>query len=282
MPSAPAERRARFRQLHESGCFVIPNPWDVGSARLLQSLGFPALASTSAGLAFSLGLPDGGVPIEAVLRHLRDLVEATDVPVSGDFEAGHAAEPAGIAESVRRCLDTGVAGLSIEDATGDRERPLFDLPVAVERLSAARRAIDASGTGALLTGRAECFLVGHPEPLREALRRLEAYAAAGADVLYAPGLKAPEEVAAVVRAVAPRPVNVLASAGTFSVAQLEALGVRRISVGGALARVALGGFLRAAEQMARDGVFRALAEARPHAELDAFFRDDAARRRGGR
>ena len=279
VPTAPSERRARFRRLHERGCFLIPNPWDVGSARLLQSLGFPALASTSAGLAFSTGRPDGGVGREEVLGHLRALVEATEVPLSADFEAGYAADAAGVAESVRRCLETGVAGLSIEDATGDRARPLFELPEALERLTAARRAIDESGSGALLTARAECFLVGHPDPLREALRRLEAYAAAGADCLYAPGLRTPEQVAAVVKAVAPRPVNVLASSGAFTLSQLEALGVRRVSLGGGLARAALTACQRAAEEMLGQGTFRAVAAARPHAELDAFFREDLAGRR---
>lgn len=274
MPTDPASRRARFRRLHEAGCFLMPNPWDVGSARWLQSLGFPALASTSAGLAFSMGLPDGRVPLEAVLRHLEGLVAATDVPLNADFEAGYATEAAGVAENVRRCLATGVAGLSIEDATGDRARPLFGLDEAVERLLAARHAIDAAGGDVLLTARAECFLVGHPDPLREALRRLEAYAAAGADCLYAPGLRTPEQVAAVVKAVAPKPVNVLASGGAFTLAGLEGLGVRRVSVGGGLARAAWAGFQRAAEELARAGTFQAVAAATPHAALDGFFRED--------
>lgn len=278
MPTDPSGRRARFRQLHEAGCFLMPNPWDVGSARWLEHLGFPALASTSAGLAFSLGLPDGRVPLEAVLRHLEALVGATDVPLNADFEAGYAAEAAGVAENVRRCVATGVAGLSIEDATGDRARPLFGLEEALERLTAARRAIDAAGREVVLTARAECFLVGHPDPLREALRRLEAYAAAGADCLYAPGLRTPEQVAAVVKAVAPRPVNVLASGGTFTLAQLEGLGVRRVSVGGGLARAAWAGLQRAAEEMATQGTFRAVAEATPHAALDGFLREDLMRR----
>jgi len=278
MPLDPSARRARFRALHERGCFVIPNPWDVGSARLLQSLGFPALASTSAGLAFSSGRPDGGLPRHLVLEHLAALVAAADVPVSADFEAGYGADAEGVAESVRRCLATGVAGLSIEDATGDPARPLFDLPVALERLAAARRAVDEAGRGAVLTARAECFLVGHPDPLREALRRLEAYAAAGADCLYAPGLRTAEQVAAVVRAVAPRPVNVLASSGAFTLSQLEALGVRRVSLGGGLARAALTACQRAAEEMLGAGTFGAVAAARSHAELDGFFREDLASR----
>jgi 2-methylisocitrate lyase-like PEP mutase family enzyme len=265
------DRRAAFRRLHERGCFVLPNPWDAGSARYLQHLGFKALATTSAGMAFSLGLPDGGVPRAAVLQHIRALVEAADVPVNADFESGYAADAAGVAESVRLCIETGVAGLSIEDSTGDRERPLYDLPVAVERLKAARAAIGA--TGVVLTGRAECFLVGHADPLRESIRRLEAYAAAGADCLYAPGLRTREDIAAVVKAVAPKPVNVLASAPGLTVRELEDLGVRRISVGGALARVAWGAFLRAAEEIASKGTFQSFAEGRPHAELNRFFHD---------
>lgn len=279
MPADLAGRRAAFRRLHESGCFVLPNPWDVGSARILQHLGFAALATTSAGLAFSMGVPDGGVPRAAVLAHLRAMVDATDVPLNADFESGYAKDAAGVAESVRLCVETGVAGLSIEDSTGDRAAPLFELAEAVERLRAARAAIDASGTGVVLTGRAECHLVGHPDPLRESIRRLEAYAAAGADCLYAPGLRTAEAVAAVVKAVAPRPVNVLAAAPGFSVRQLEDLGVRRVSVGGALARAAYGAATRAAREMSEKGTFQALGEATPHAELNAFFRDDSRGRR---
>src|ERR671930_2010971 len=273
MAPDPAVRRAAFRRLHEADCFLLPNPWDVGSARLLQHRGFPALATTSAGMAFSMGLPDGAVPRAAVLAHVRAIVDATALPVNADFESGFASDPAGVAESVRLCVDTGVAGLSIEDSTGVRAAPLYDLSVAVERLGAARRAIDASGMDVVLTARAECYLVGHPDPLRESLRRLEAYAAAGADCLYAPGLRTPEDVAAVVKAVAPKPVNVLASVPAFSVRQLADLGVRRVSVGGALARVAYGALLRAAREMAVDGTFEVLGEAVPHAEMNAFFRD---------
>ncbi|HEU4382510.1 MAG TPA: isocitrate lyase/phosphoenolpyruvate mutase family protein [Anaeromyxobacteraceae bacterium] len=273
-------RRAAFRRLHQAGCFVIPNPWDPGSARWLQHLGFQALATTSAGFAFSQGLPDGAVPRRDVLDHLRDMVEATELPVSADFESGFAPDAAGVAESVRLCLGSGVAGLSIEDSTGDPAAPLHPLEVAVERLRAARAAIDASGAGAVLTARAECHLVGHPDPLPESLRRLEAYAAAGADCLYAPGLRTREAVAAVVKAVAPRPVNVLASGPFFTVRELEDLGVRRISVGGALARAAWSGFMRAAEEIAGRGTFSGLGEGTPHARLDAFFRE-AARGRGG-
>jgi 2-methylisocitrate lyase-like PEP mutase family enzyme len=281
MPAAThdaADRRARFRRLHEAGCFLMPNPWDVGSARWLASLGVPALASTSAGLAFSLGLPDGGrVALDEVLSHLAALVQATDLPVNADLEAGYAAEAAGVATSVRRALATGVAGLSIEDATGDRARPLYPLDEAVARLAAARRAIDEAGPGAVLTGRAECFLTGHPDPLPEALRRLTAYAAAGADCLYAPGLRTPEQVAAVVRAVAPKPVNVLASGGAFTLAQLAGLGVRRVSLGGGLARAAWSAFQRAAEEAVRHGTFSITAAATPHLMLDAFFRGAAGR-----
>jgi 2-methylisocitrate lyase-like PEP mutase family enzyme len=278
MAQDAAARRAAFRRLHERGCFVIPNPWDVGSARYLQHLGFPALATTSAGLAFSLGLPDGAVPRAAVLRHLREVVESTDLPVHADFESGYAADAAGVAESVRLGVETGVAGLSIEDASGERAAPLLDLQVALERLRAARSAIDAAGGGVLLTGRSECHLVGHPEPLRESLRRLVAYADAGADCLYAPGLRTPEAIAEVVRAVAPRPVNVLASTTPLSVRALEDLGVRRISLGGALARAAWGAFMRAAREIAAAGTFGGLADAPPHAELDGFFREAARRR----
>lgn len=277
MPTDPALRRATFRRLHEGGCFVMPNPWDVGSARALQHLGFPALATTSAGMAFSRGLPDGGLPRADVLDHVRAIAGAVEVPVNADFESGFAVDPAGVAESVRLCVATGVSGLSIEDATGDRAAPLFALDVAVERLRAAREAIDASGTGVLLTARAECHLVGHPDPLRESLRRLEAYAAAGADCLYAPGLRTAQEVAAVVKAVAPLPVNVLAGAPGFSVAQLRDLGVRRISVGAALARAAWGAFLRAAEEIAGTGTFEGLAEAATFSRLNAFFTEDVKR-----
>jgi len=279
MPTDPAVHRATFRRLHEGGCFVMPNPWDVGSARFLQHLGFPALATTSAGMAFSLGRPDGGVPRADALDHIRSIAGAVDLPVNADFQSGFADDAAGVVESVRLCVATGVAGLSIEDATGDAAAPLFELDVAVERVRAARKAIDASGSGVVLTARAECHLVGHPDPLRESTRRLEAYAAAGADCLYAPGLRTPQEVAAVVKAVAPRPVNVLAGAPGFTVAQLRDLGVRRISVGAALARVAWGAFLRAAEEMAGPGTFQELAEAATFARLNAFFTEDVRRRR---
>jgi len=275
----PSARRAAFRRLHQQGCFVLPNPWDVGSARYLQRLGFPALATTSAGFAFSLGLPDGTVPRDAVLVHVRAVVEATDVPVNADFESGYAPDAAGVAESVRLCIEAGVAGLSIEDSTGDPAAPLHELAAAVDRLKAARAAIDASGSGVFLTGRSECHLVGHPDPLRESLRRLEAYADAGADCLYAPGLKTREDVAAVVAAVAPKPVNVLVSAPLFTVRELGELGVRRISVGGALARAAWGAFMRAAEEIARAGTFGCLGEAPSFDRIDGMLREDARNRR---
>jgi len=273
----PAARRAAFRELHRDGCFVMPNPWDLGSALWLQHLGFPALATTSAGMAFSLGLPDGGAGRAATLAHVEAIAAAVEVPVNADFEAGFGADAAEVAESVRRCLAAGAAGLSIEDASGDRAAPLFPREVAVERLRAARAAVDASGSGAVLTARAECFLVGHAEPLRESLGRLEAYAGAGADCLYAPGLRSAAEVVEVVRAVAPLPVNVLAGAPGFSVAQLRDLGVRRISLGAALARAAWGAFQRAAEEIAGPGTFQALGEAAPYARLQAFFADGASR-----
>jgi 2-methylisocitrate lyase-like PEP mutase family enzyme len=276
------EKRATFRRLHQSGCFVIPNPWDVGSARYLQGLGFEALASTSSGAAWSMGMPDYGITLDTALAHIRALVEATDLPVNADFQSGFAPHAEGVARHVARCLETGVAALSIEDSTGDEARPLFDLSEAVERLRAARAAMDESGGGALLVGRAECFLTGHPRPLHEAIRRLQAYAEAGADVLYAPGLRKREDIVAVVRAVAPKPVNVLAVAGIqATVAELAELGVRRISVGGALARAAWGGFIRAAKEIAQAGSFTALGEAPPGSELDRFFAEALAKRREG-
>lgn len=269
------ERRERFRQLHTSGCFVIPNPWDIGSARYLQHRGFEAIATTSAGFAFSRGLPDNAVPRDAMLAHIRVIVEATEIPVNADFENGYAHEPEGVAANVRLCVETGVAGLSIEDSTGRAEQPLYDLAHAVDRISAAREAIGDSGV--VLVGRAECFLVGKPD-IDDVVQRLTAYAQAGADCLYAPGMRTREHIAAVVQAVAPKPVNLLISApGGLTVADAAELGVRRVSVGGALARAAWGGFMRAADELATNGRFNGFAEATPHAELQAFFRDDAAR-----
>jgi len=277
---APADfsaRRARFRQLHEGGCFVIPNPWDPGTARYLRHLGFAALATTSAGLAFSRGLADGAwaVARDVVLRHIAEMVAAVDLPVNADFESGYAHQPEGVAESVGLCVATGVAGLSIEDATGDPSHPLYELPLAVERIQAARAAIDASSTGVLLTARAECYLVDHPRPLPESIRRLTAYAEAGADVLYAPGVREPAEIQALVAAVRPKPVNILMSAHTgLRVADLAAMGVRRISVGSSLARAAWTGFINAATAIAEDGSFAGLDGIVPFAELNGFFRQD--------
>jgi len=266
-----AEKRATFRTLHESGCFAIPNPWDIGTARYLEHLGFKALATTSAGFAFSRGLPDYGVPRDMVLAHIAELVEATDLPVNADFENGYAHDPEGVAESVRLCVETGVAGLSIEDSTGDRAKPLYDLDHAVARIRAARAAIDRIDPAAMLVGRAECFLVGRPD-LDETTARLKAYANAGADCLYPPGIRTPEQIAAVVAAVAPKPVNVLVGAPGLTMAQLADLGVRRVSVGGSLARAAWGGFMRAAKELAEQGQFDSLRDAAPHPELNALFR----------
>jgi 2-methylisocitrate lyase-like PEP mutase family enzyme len=264
-----AARRAEFRKLHEGGCFVMPNPWDMGSALYLRHLGFRALATTSAGFAFSRGLADGAVPRDTMLGHCADLARVIDLPVNADFEHGYAHEPEGVAESVRLCVATGVAGLSIEDSTGDEEKPLFELSLAVERIRAAREAIGDSGV--LLTARAECFLVGHPQPLDEAIRRLQAFAEAGAHVLYAPGPRDRESIAAIVAAVAPRPVNVLASAH-LRVSDLAALGVRRISVGSGLSRVAWDGFIRVAKRIAETGDFSGFDGAVPGAELNHLFR----------
>ncbi len=269
--------RSEFRRLHESGCFVIPNPWDIGTARYLRHLGFKALATTSSGFAFSRGLPDTdwAVPRDAMLAHIAEIVAATDLPVNADFESGYAHEPDGVAANVRLCVETGVSGLSIEDSTGDRAQPLYDLSLGVDRIRAARQAIDATGTEVLLTGRAECYLVGHADPLKESIRRLQAYAEAGADVLYAPGPRTREEIGAIVESVAPKPVNILMSAPSdLTVADLAALGVRRISVGSGLARAAWGGFMRAAEAIAERGSFDGFAGNRPFADINTFFRDD--------
>jgi 2-methylisocitrate lyase-like PEP mutase family enzyme len=276
MPST-AEKRRTFRELHRSGCFVLPNPWDIGSARYLQHLGFKALASTSAGFAFAQGRADGAVPREMMLAHLRELAQETDLPVNADFEAGFAADAAGVGESVRLCVATGVAGLSIEDSTGDTANPLYPIEEAIARMRAARAAIDAAGGDTLLVGRAECFLVGRPD-LDETIRRLQAYAEAGADCLYAPGIRTREQIEAVVQAVAPKPVNVLVGyASEMTVADYAAMGVRRISIGGAMARAAWGGFVRAAKELA-EGRFDGLKDALPHGELNILFHDDLAKR----
>jgi 2-methylisocitrate lyase-like PEP mutase family enzyme len=273
---------AAFRKLHERGCFVIPNPWNIGTARFLRHLGFQALATTSSGLAFSRGLPDTAVPLDVALSHIAEIVAAVDLPVNADFESGYAHQPEGVAENVRLCVETGVAGLSIEDATGDRRTPLYDLPLAVERITAARTAIDASGSGVLLTARAECFLVSHPEPLKESIRRLQAYAEAGADVLYAPGPRERDDIKAIVGALSPKPVNVLMSSNTgLRVSDLAELGVRRISVGSALARAAWSGFIRAAKAIADEGAFTGFDGSIPFDELNNFFRKDCKPRQGG-
>jgi 2-methylisocitrate lyase-like PEP mutase family enzyme len=273
MPTV-AEKRRTFRTLHERGCFVIPNPWDVGTARYLQHLGFKALASTSAGFAFSEGLPDNAVTREIVLAHLREIVAATDVPVNADYEGGFADAPDGVAESVTLAVATGVAGLSIEDSTGDKDNPLYGFDLSVARIRAARAAIDKTGGEVMLTARSEGFLVGRPD-LDETIRRLKAFAAAGADCLYAPGLRTRELIGAVIDAVAPKPVNIIMSAPLgITVAELAALGARRISVGSALSRVVWGAFIKSAKEIAEQGRFDSFAGGAPHAELNALFRDD--------
>ena len=270
-------RRSAFRALHESGCFVIPNPWDVGSARYLQHLGFKALATTSAGFAFSQGLPDSdtAVSLDQTLKHIAEISSAVDLPVNADFSSGYAQDPAGVAASVARCVTTGAAGLSVEDSTGDPARPLFELPVAIERLQAARQAIDSSGCDVLLTGRAECYHVGHPDAFRESLRRLQAYAEAGADVLFAPGVRKPEEIKALVEAVRPKPFNrlVVNDIG-MNVTDIAELGVRRISVGGALALAGWTGFVKAAKALQANGSFAGLADLIPYPEINDFLAAD--------
>jgi 2-methylisocitrate lyase-like PEP mutase family enzyme len=277
MPTV-AEKRAVYRQLHQSGCFVIPNPWDVGTARYLQGLGFKALASTSAGFAFTLGLPDGGVSRDTMLAHFREIASATDVPVNADFEGGFADAPEGVAENVRLCIETGVAGLSIEDSTSDPAIPLYDFDLTLARVRAARAAIDEAGGDVVFTARSEGFIRGRPD-LAETIRRLKAFADAGADCLYAPGIKTRDEIAAVVKAVAPKPVNFLmATATDLTVNDLASLGVRRISLGGTLARVAWTALTRAAREIADEGKFASLAGTMANAELNAFFRDDMKKR----
>jgi 2-methylisocitrate lyase-like PEP mutase family enzyme len=253
-----ADKRRAFRRLHETGCFVLPNPWDVGSARYLQSLGYKALATTSSGFAWSHGHRDGGMSRDRVLDHLTEMVEATDLPINADFESGFAPDAAGVTDSVRLAVETGVAGLSIEDSTGDAAKPLFELDAAVERIRAARKAID--------------FLVGETD-VEPVIARLKAYANAGADCLYSPGVKTEQQIQAVVDAVAPKPVNLLVGfKPDLTLARIEALGVRRISVGGALACAAWGGFMRAAKLIKEHGRFDGFAEAASGRELNAIFR----------
>jgi 2-methylisocitrate lyase-like PEP mutase family enzyme len=264
-------KTAEFRRLHESGCFVIPNPWDRGSAIYLQKLGFKALATTSAGFAWSAGHPDNGVTVDQVLPHLKEIASAVTLPVNADFEGGFAREPAGVAANVTRACATGIAGLSIEDSTGDRDEPLYEFSLAVERIKAARAAIDKSGMGVLLTGRSEGFFAGRPD-IKESIRRLEAYAAAGADCLYAPGIRTKEDITAVVKAVAPKPVNLLVAGNWITVAQAAELGVRRISVGAALSRAAWNGLAKAASEIAEQGTFGGVVWSGPPLDLNGLFR----------
>jgi len=265
------EKRRAFRQLHGDGCFVLPNPWDIGTAIYLQQLGFKALATTSSGFAWTQGLPDGGLSRDQALAHFESLAAATDLPVNADFESGFARNTIELAENVRLAVQTGIAGLSIEDSTGNADRPLHDIATAVERIGTARKAIDKAGGDAVLIGRAECFLVGRPN-LAETIARLQAYSSAGADCLYAPGVRTREDIAAVVAAVAPKPVNVLiGSASEFTLKDIAALGVRRVSVGGALARSAWGAFMRTAAMIAQEGRFDGFADAASGNELDDFF-----------
>jgi len=259
-----------FHRLHQSGCFMIPNPWDAGSARILEQLGFKALATTSSGFAWTLGRPDNHVTLEETLAHLRLVAHAVDIPVNADFEGGFATDPETVAANVLAATATGVAGLSIEDSTGNAANPLFEFALSVERIRAARKAIDASGTGVLLTGRSEGFIVGRPD-MAETIRRLTAYADAGADCLYAPGIRTTADIAAVVQAVSPKAVNVLVGGDFTTVAELAKLGVRRISVGGALARAAWTGFLQAAREIAEQGTFKGLARATPFDEINESF-----------
>lgn len=261
------KRRRDFRSLHQTGCFTLPNPWDIGSAKYLEHLGFKAIATTSAGFAFSRGLADGAVGLDLMLGHIREIVEATDLPVNADFENGYGHEPKEVAENVRRCVETGVAGVSVEDNRGDQT--LYEVELAAERIRAAKEAI--ADSGAILVGRAECFLVGRND-IGEVTHRLTAYAEAGADCLYAPGIKERDHIKAVIEAVAPKPVNLLISApGGLTIGDAAELGVRRVSVGGALARAAWGGFASAAKELMEQGTFDGFATAMPHAELQALF-----------
>jgi 2-methylisocitrate lyase-like PEP mutase family enzyme len=265
-----------FRALHASGCFVMPNPWDLGSARWLRGQGFKALATTSAGFAFTQGRADQDVPRDMMLAHIAEMVKAVpDRPVNADFENGYADTPDGVAANVKLCVATGVAGLSIEDATGREDDPLYPFELAVERIRAARKAIDETGSGVVLTARAECFLTAHPEAQAESVRRLEAYREAGADVLYAPGVRSAEQIAAIVAAAGGKPVNVVVFADFgLTVADFEALGVRRLSTGAASARSAWAGFVESTRQIVEGGSFAGFAGNAPSRRLDPFFRDD--------
>ena len=265
------ELARRFHDLHRSGCFVLPNPWDAGSARFLEQLGFPAVATTSSGFAWTQAHADNQVTLAAALAHFRAISSAVEIPVNGDFEGGFAITPEDVAENVHEAATTGVAGLSIEDSTANAADPLFEFSLAVERVQAAREAIDRSGTGVVLTGRSEGFIVNRPD-IDETVRRLVAYAGAGADCLYAPGIRTREHIEAVVRAVAPKPVNLLVGGDFITVAQAKELGVRRISTGGALARAAWGGFLRAAKEIASKGTFSELTKGASWDELESAFK----------
>jgi len=274
----PADKRRTFRALHQSGCFVIPNPWNIGSARYLQGLGFKALATTSSGFAHAQGYADGEQSCDEVLAHFSEIAAATDVPVNADFEGGYADDPDGVAANVTRCIATGVAGLSIEDATGNPDRPLYDFDLALARVKAARAAIDRAGGDVVFTTRTEGFIRGRPD-LDETIRRLKAFADAGADCLYSPGIKTREQIEATVQAVAPKPVNFLNSgAFGFTVKDLAGMGVRRISVGGTLARVAINAFIKSATEIANEGKFDSFAGVIANPELNKFFADDRARR----
>ena len=272
MPVSTQEKRATFHKLHEAGCFVLPNPWDVGSARALAQLGFKALASTSAGYAWTIGRSDMRITVDDTCEHLTALCKAVDLPVNADFEGGFAHEPEQVAVNVARGVATGVAGLSIEDCTGDKANPLYERAFAIERIKAARAAIDADHSGALLVGRCEAFLWGITD-LALVIDRLKAYAEAGADCLYAPGIKSKEHIAAVVKAVHPKPVNLLIGSSGLSVAEAADLGVRRISVGGSLARVAWAGFMKASREIAEQGTFTELGNGLPGRELNKMFGD---------
>jgi 2-methylisocitrate lyase-like PEP mutase family enzyme len=263
-----ADKITAFRRLHEAGCFVIPNPWDIGSAKYLAHLGFKALATTSAGFAWSLGKADNHVTVDEKLAHLKAVVAAVDIPVSADFEGAFAVAPEDVAKNVTRAVATGLAGLSVEDSTGEAEQPLFDLALSVDRIKAARAAIDKTGSGVLLMARCEGFIVGRPDPA-ETIKRLQAYAAAGADCLFAPGLR--DDLAGLVKAVAPKPINFNIGRGGFTTAELAAMGVRRISVGGSLAAVAYGEFMRVAQQIAKDGSFEAFTKPLAGPELNKLF-----------
>jgi len=280
MPTySAADKRKTFRALHDSGCFVIPNPWNVGTARYLQGLGFKALASTSSGFAHALGLPDGGITRDMALAHYRDMAAAIDVPFNADFENGFAHQPEDVADNVIRCVETGVAGLSIEDYSGDDAKPIYGFDHSVKRIRAARTAIDQKGGNVVFTARCENFLHGKPD-LEETIKRLKAYADAGADCLYAPGIKTRDQIVAVVQAVAPKPVNFLNSAAFgFTVAEIAAMGVRRISVGGTMARVAMHAFIKSATAIAKEGRFDTFAGVMPNADLNAFFGTDHKSRR---